>query len=145
MSAFFLGLVAALATTAADRAAIFNAAGFAPSAGKYLMCDRRTPLGLETRDFNGDKQLDALVIDGGLECYGSTESGFVLLTRSGSGSGKWTRLYGGSGVPRFLSTRANGWPDLEVGGPGFCFPILRWTGKEYANHRREYQGKPCRR
>ena len=141
--ALLLGLAAAPAPTSAERAAIFRAAGFMPTAGKYLMCDGRTPLGLETRDINGDGRLDALVLDSGLECYGSTESGFALLTRSAAG--KWTKLHNSPGIPHFLTTRANGWPDLEVGGPGFCFPVLRWTGKEFANHRLQYQGKPCRR
>ena len=35
--------------------------------------------------------------------------------------------------------------DLEIGGPGFCFPVLRWTGKTFAVHRQHYEGKPCRR
>ena len=141
--ALLLGLAAAPAPTSAERAAIFRAAGFTPTAGRYLMCDGRTPLGLETRDINGDGRLDALVLDGGLECYGSTEAGFALLTRSAAS--KWTKLHNSPGIPHFLKTRANGWPDIEVGGPGFCFPVLRWTGKEFANHRLQYQGKPCRR
>lgn len=140
MLSLMLGLAAA---SGADRVAIFKAAGFAPTAGRYLMCDKQTPLGLETRDINGDGRLDAIVLDGGLECYGSSEAGFVILTRSAAG--KWTRLHGSPGVPQFLATKSKGWPDLEVGGPGFCFPVLRWTGSEYANHRWQYQGKPCRR
>ena len=37
----------------------------------------------------------------------------------------------------------DGWPDIQVGGPGFCFPVLRWNGKEYILNRHEYEGKPC--
>ncbi len=50
-----------------------------------------------------------------------------------------------SGIPHFLKTRANGGPELEVGGLGFCFPVLRWTGNAFAGHRQPYEGKPCRR
>lgn len=139
--ALLLGLAAAPAPANAERAAIFKAAGFAPTAGKHLMCDRRTPLELEVRDINGDGRLDAMVLDGGIMCYGNTGAGFVLLTRSATG--KWTKLHASPGIPRFLKTRANGWPDLEVGGPGFCFPVMRWTGTGYENHRKQYQGKPC--
>lgn len=28
-----------------------------------------------------------------------------------------------------------GWPDLEIGRPGFCFPVLCWNGRAYALHR----------
>lgn len=143
MIALLIALAVAPAPSAAERGAIFKAAGFAPRGGRYLMCDGRTPLGLEVRDINGDGRRDALVIDGGLECYGHTEAGFVLLTYSPQG--RWTVLHQTPGVANFLRTRANGWPDLEVGGPGFCFPVLRWTGRAYVEHRTEYQGRPCSR
>ena len=34
-------------------------------------------------------------------------------------------------------------PELEVGGPGFCFPVLRWNGRAFAPSRHAYDGKPC--
>jgi len=27
---------------------------------------------------------------------------------------------------------ADGWPDISVGGPWFCFPVERWSSNEYA-------------
>jgi hypothetical protein len=45
----------------------------------------------------------------------------------------------------FLTTKGvGGWPDIEIGGPGFCFPVERWNGKQYVLHRYEYEGKRCR-
>jgi len=35
-------------------------------------------------------------------------------------------------------------PDMSVGGPGFCFPVLRWNGKAYVQNRYQYEGKACR-
>jgi hypothetical protein len=50
------------------------------------------------------------------------------------------------GIPEFLKTKGvDGWPDVLVGGPGFCFPAERWNGKEYKLHRWEYDGKVCKR
>ena len=49
------------------------------------------------------------------------------------------------GMPEFLATKVNGWPELEVGGPGFCFSVVRWNGKAYVNNRLEYEGKRCSR
>jgi hypothetical protein len=37
-----------------------------------------------------------------------------------------------------------GWPDISVGGPGFCFPVMRWNGRAYVRRRMEYDGKPCK-
>ena len=48
-------------------------------------------------------------------------------------------------MPDFLKTKgAAGWPDISLGGPGFCFPVVRWNGKAYVNQRLEYEGKPCK-
>ena len=48
-------------------------------------------------------------------------------------------------IPEFLETTGkDGWPDISVGGPGFCFPVERWNGSEYVLHRHEYEGKACK-
>jgi hypothetical protein len=39
---------------------------------------------------------------------------------------------------------AGGWPDISVGGTGFCFPVERWNGREYKHQRWDYEGKPCK-
>ena len=146
----FAGIVPSL--SAADRVQIFQAAGFHLSGGRWKsddQCDDGAspsysagaikPLG----DLNRDGRPEVLVTEGGTVCYGNTGEGYTLLTRSAAG--RWSVISRNTGIPTFLKTRANGWPDLEVGRPGFCFPVLRWTGKAYANHRQQYQGKPCRR
>lgn len=146
MSLFLLAILTVQAggseVTAAERAAIFKAAGHVPTAGRYLMCDRETPLELETRDINGDGRLEAVVIDGGTECYRNTGAGFTLLTRTAAG--RWAVMYESMGIPTFLPSKVGGWPEIEVGGPGFCFPILRWTGKQFVIARHAYEGKACR-
>jgi len=54
-------------------------------------------------------------------------------------------ITGDIGVPEFLSSKGkDGWPDISIGGPGFCFPVQRWNGREYAVHRHEYEGKACK-
>lgn len=60
-------------------------------------------------------------------------------------AGGWKPITSGSGVPEFLKTRGlAGWPDISVGGPGFCFPVQRWNGKAHIVVRYEYQGHRCR-
>ena len=137
-----LGAAILVTPSPADRALIFESAGFTSATGEYLMCDEETPLGLVVRDFNGDGRLDAIVTDGGSSCYGNAGNGFTLLTHTSMR--KWTRLFSSEGTPTFLKSRANGWPDLEIGGPGECFQVLRWNGKTFADHRHHYEGKPCK-
>ena len=63
----------------------------------------------------------------------------ISITRSVSGN------YNSPGIPTFQATRGvGGWPDIENGGPGFCFPIQRWNGTDYINVRwKAYQPGAC--
>jgi hypothetical protein len=41
-------------------------------------------------------------------------------------------LTDGLGVATALATKHQGWPDIEVGGPGFGkFPVRQWNGRAY--------------
>jgi len=39
--------------------------------------------------------------------------------------------FGSLGIPKIFETKSHGFPDIEVGGPGTCFPVLRYNGKQY--------------
>ncbi|MFP5409859.1 MAG: hypothetical protein ACLGG6_02690 [Gammaproteobacteria bacterium] len=132
---------------AAARAAVFKAAGAVQRKGKWVLCvdDPATPGAsiAQVMDLNGDGRPEAVVTEDGTFCHGHAGTGFKLLSRQGDGS--WRVMTGGSGMPLFLATRgAGGWPDVVIGGPGFCFPVERWNGKTYALHRFEYEGKRCK-
>ena len=134
-----------------ERTAAFKAAGFVQRAGAWRTdCDEPgggiyEPGAIETvRDLNGDGPPEAVVTEGSTFCYGMTGTGFVLVSRQKAGG--WRRMLATQGIATFLPTKGvAGWPDIEVGGPGFCFPVLRWNGREYVKHRMQYEGKPCRR
>jgi hypothetical protein len=129
--------------SAADREAALRAAGFPAVRGKHPACDKSQEATIEVRDLNGDGRPDAVVSDFGTDCYGSTEQGFVIVTRDAGGT--WRKVYASPGIPTFQTTRgAGGWPDVEVGGPGFCFPIQRWNGGDYVTVRwKAYQPNAC--
>jgi hypothetical protein len=137
---------AANAISAAEREAIFRAAGFKPKGRDWVGCDGNTTASIEkndVRDLNGDGALEAIVSESGSACYGNTGQGFHLLSKGRDG--RWQPLFSSPGIPEFLNTSANGWPEVEIGGPGFCFPILRWNGKTYVfNRNHEYQRGACR-
>lgn len=144
-----LAAMFALAAPAAEEAAIFKAAGFRKLRGEWHTdCDQGgagyEPGAIDTfRDLNGDGRAEALVTEGGTFCYGNTGTGFWLLTKAAGG--RWTVLHRSQGIAEFLPTRGvNKMPDISVGGPGFCFPVLRWNGKAYVTHRLEYEGKACK-
>jgi hypothetical protein len=133
----------------ADRAAAFKAGGFSLHDGQWRACEdpgtaSYAPGAIETvRDVNGDGGPEAVITESSSFCYGGEGVAFSLVSKQADGS--WKLMTNSPGVATFLATKGTGgWPDLEVGGPGFCFPVMRWDGKNYVLHRHEYEGKGCK-
>jgi hypothetical protein len=151
--AFLLAISAAPAVprpelTSADRAAAYRAAGFKRVGGQWRSCDAPegsvyTPGEIEqVRDLNGDGRPDAIITEGSSFCYGSDEVGFAIVSKQADAT--WKRITVSPGIPTVLKTRGTaGWPDIEVAGQGFCFPVQRWDGSEYRPVRFQYEGKAC--
>lgn len=141
---------AGMALTDVEQSAVFKAAGFTLKGKEWRACDTGdsgasyTPGVIqEVRDLNGDNRPEAVVTEGGSYCYGFTGEAFTLLSKQANGS--WRVMTSNTGIAEFLKTRGvGGWPDISVGGPGFCFPVERWNGKEYKLQRFEYEGKHCK-
>lgn len=135
-----------VAVPAVEREAILSAAGAVKRGKRWAICgdDPNAAARIDRiADLNGDGRVEAIVSEDGSFCHGMTGTGFVLLGKLADG--KWKKLYDSTGIPEFLKTKGvAGWPDLSVGGPGFCFPVLRWNGRAYAYHRSEYQGRRCK-
>lgn len=119
-----------------DLSAAFAAAGFQQVAdGRWIRCQEDPPTmsympgQAEVTDLNSDGKPEVWIKEGSTFCYGNTGSAFVLLTREGA---DWRLLLDEVGMPLQLDTRHDGWPDIEVGGPGFGqFPVYRWNGHDY--------------
>ncbi|MGY6276773.1 hypothetical protein [Methylomonas sp. MgM2] len=135
-----------------DQAAAFKAAGYQLKGEQW-----RSECGLEDPgsssyvpgnienigDINVDGYPEAIITEGGTFCYGNTGTGFSLVSKESNGG--WKVITSSQGIPEFLGTKGvGGWPDILIGGPGFCFPVVRWDGKEYRQHHFEYEGKSCR-
>jgi len=144
------GGTSATRLSTADEAAAFKAAGFTRRGNRWRTdCDEGNsptygPGTIEKAgDFNGDGRPDALITEGGSFCYGNTGQGFFLVTKTADGG--WKLITKSTGIADFRNTRGtDGWPDIQVGGPGFCFPVVRWNGREYKLQRWEYEGKACK-
>lgn len=147
--AFASAAVAAPKLSPADQAAAFKAAGYTLHGKQWKSCDdpgsaSYVPGTIEqVADLNGDTLPEAVISESSSTCYGDPGTAFVLVSKQPGGAWKW--MAGDIGMPQFLPSKGvGGWPDVEIGGPGFCFPVQRWNGREYARLRFEYDGKPCR-
>ncbi|MDB5682747.1 MAG: hypothetical protein JWM75_445 [Sphingomonas bacterium] len=133
----------------ADQAAAYRAAGFTLQGRQWRACDAPSgsvysPGKIETvRDLNGDGRPEAVITEGSSFCFGGDEVGYTIVSKQPDGA--WKRITAGAGIVHVLATRGvGGWPDIEIGGQGFCFPVYRWDGRSYEIHRHQYQRKPCR-
>lgn len=135
------------AVPSAEQAPLYRAAGATRRGAKWVLCtEEAQPEGVTVDhygDLNGDGRPEALLSEGGSVCYGATGVGYALLSKQANGS--WRLLSNGPGMITLLKTRGTaGYPDLSIGGPGFCFPVHRWNGSAYTLQRHEYETKPCR-
>lgn len=136
------------AITAADRTAALRATGFRPKGQKWVDESGECEAFIEpegVRDLNGDGRPEIVVTGSGGFCYSNTGQGYWLMQKTPAGT--WRVVDQNQGIPTFLSTRGvGGWQDIQVGGPGFCFPIMRYDGKAYVpNRKREEQRGACAR
>lgn len=102
-----------------------------------------TPAHVEkVADLNGDSLPDAIIYEIS-SCYGMSYTGYSIVSKQPDSN--WKLIFQGSGVPEILKTKSStGWSDIQITGPGFCFTVYRWNGKEYIYNRSEYEGKACK-
>ena len=116
--------------TGAERLAAARAAGFRVLGGRIVNeCDRPAErLTVERQDLNGDGAPELIVTDSSI-CYGEAGEMFAVLRKGAAG---WTPVLSAQGVMTVQPTRHGGWPDIEIGGPGFGrMPVARWVGTKY--------------
>lgn len=140
--------IKAAALSPTQFSAIMIAGGYKLARREWQGCDGSTtvtPADVELRDLNGDGRPEAIVTEGGTECFGAAGTGFQILRPVPGG---WQSLTGGgaiAGIPAFKPARSvDGFPDVVVGGPGFCFAVERFNGRAYDLNGLEYEGKPCK-
>lgn len=131
-----------------EEAAAFGAAGYTLKGKQWRLCDDPGTLSYApgsiqvAGDLNGDGHPEAVISEASVYCYGNTSFAYGLVSKQADGS--WKFITSGTGVLSFLTTTGvGGWPDIEIGGPGFCFPVLRWNGSDYVLLRHQYEGAPC--
>lgn len=97
--------------------------------GSISECDEQQDYTAEITDLNKDGQPEVLVNISG-SCLGGMAGSFTDLYIKNK-TGKWVSQFGFPGMPEILKTKNKGYPDIEIGGPGFCFPVWRWDGQKY--------------
>jgi len=129
---------APLSNTVVDVKIIAEATGgkFKAISGKYFekACDESLDYTAEVVDLNGDGRPEVFItVDG--TCLGGITGQYIDLYIKGR-DGRWKSQFGFPGIYNVLKTKNKGYPDIEIGGPGMCFPVWRWNGNKYDIHKK---------
>lgn len=128
------GGLAAAAAAGNEAAAIAEATNgqLKSTKGQYFdkECNQATDYEAEVVDLNADGQPEVFTQIFGT-CLGGAAGVLMNLYIKGA-DGRWHPQFGFPGMYQVLATRNKGYPDIEIGGPGSCFPVWRWNGKAYA-------------
>jgi len=88
------------------------------------------PTRTEVVDLNGDGIQEVFVYWGNACTSGSTGSSLSMFAKDSSGH--YRDQFGFAAFDyTALPTGDSGYPDLQFGGPGFCFAVWSWTGSHY--------------
>lgn len=136
-------LLPILAPTALGQPAAPDAAVIAEATGGWLTaandtmfdanCNQDVAYEAEVVDLDKDGQPEVFTKVHGT-CWGGGAGVHMNLLIKGR-DGQWRPQFGFPGIPHVLESGHLGFPDIEIGGPGFCFPVWRWNGQAYALHK----------
>jgi hypothetical protein len=117
-----------------ERVALYQGLGLKlDSTGKGFLdtsCDQPADAVVTFSDWNGDGNKEVLVIFGNSCTSGMAGSSAVLFIKDSAGQYQPNLGFPASSAEP-QSTSNLGYPDLLIGGPGFCFPLWRWNGTAY--------------
>ena len=152
MSAAFLGLCVAACNSEPAQASVLFASGesrLAPAElkaieaaftehfslsddGLHLVDENcgEIPARTEIVDLNGDGEYEVFVFWGNTCTSGHAESSLSLFTRDSSGRYRQQLGFPAASYTALL-TGKDSYPDLQFGGPGFCFAVWSWNGNNY--------------
>ena len=123
--------------SAADAAKIIRSATHGvlkAKQGQYYNpeCREKVPYQAQVIDLNGDGRPEVLTSEESTCLAGRAGVRMELFIQSKTG--QWQPQFGFAGSPNILPEKHGGFPDIEIMGPGLCFPVWRWNGQRYALH-----------
>ncbi len=80
-------------------------------------------------DINHDQSEDIFVLTYSTYLYGNTGQGFSLLMKNESG--QYSNVLSLPGIPQIIDDKVSSMPPIQIGGPGFNFPIYTWKNHSY--------------
>lgn len=116
-----------------EKQQMFKQLGFRLSKNKKFIvddtCGEDVSPEVEIVDLNGDGMEEVFVSWGNTCTSGRAGQSITLFVKDRTG--QFVKNLDMPGTYEKLSSRHNGFPDLMIGGPGFCHGIWQWKGAKY--------------
>ncbi len=116
-----------------EKQEIFNKLDFRLSKDRKLIIDKTcgedVSPNIEVVDLNGDGVEEIFVNWGNTCTSGMAGQSTTLFIKDRTGH--FVENLGFPGMYKKLATKNKGFPDIEIGGPGFCFALWQWNGIKY--------------
>lgn len=95
-----------------------------------------TEFDTELKDLNHDGVMEVIISGGNTCTAGNAGSRLWVFIKSAEPAGNYQLNFGVPfGEYELLNTFNRGYPDIKLGGPGFCYGIWRWDGVRYDHFR----------
>jgi|WetSurMetagenome_2_1015567.scaffolds.fasta_scaffold14693_8 hypothetical protein len=127
-----------------EKSQIYNKLGLRLSKDKKAVidsvCGQDASPTVKIEDLNGDGAEEVFVIWGNTCTSGQAGQSISLFIKSANGA--YVDNFGFPGIDyEKMKTGNKGYPDLMIGGPGFCHPVWRWNGRQYQHFRNQPEVK----
>lgn len=107
---------------------IYRLTGLSYSANEFNIDGMPIGTSVHSTDLNRDGKEEIFVVMSG-SYFGNTGVTFMLFTPDAKGKMKPQEI--GGGIPVIIPSASPGYPAIAVGGPGFTFPLYKWTTTGY--------------
>ncbi|MBS1764881.1 MAG: hypothetical protein JSS90_07960 [Bacteroidetes bacterium] len=97
--------------------------------GKFQIEGEDAEVQLLPLDLNNDSKEEIFVVTYSMFLYGNTGQGFTLLMKNENN--KYASVLSLPGIPELIYDGKSSMPAIQVGGPGFDFPVYVWNGNKY--------------
>ncbi|MBE7510044.1 MAG: hypothetical protein HS118_07630 [Bacteroidia bacterium] len=97
--------------------------------GRFQMEGEDAEVQLMPLDMNNDKKEEIFIITFSMFLYGNTGQGFTLLMKDGNN--QYESVLSLPGIPELIYDGNSELPAIQVGGPGFDFPVYVWKNSHY--------------
>lgn len=90
---------------------------------------------VELKDINGDGVKEVFIIGGNTCTSGHAGSSIWLFIKQKQHAAYKKNLDFPAAAYKLLTKKTKGFPDIQIGGPGFCEGVWRWNGQSYSHHK----------